>query len=155
MPDYGRLDFQDAGTFRETPGNALDQALDELATYSRKGAQPPNDWPRITECLRHQTMISLTAENARVRTFLRFDPAQPEAGSYQLRIPSEHFAEEGRVLSVAAIDEANRYRRAYSMLSDFAHRYVITTQARNPQTTRRVWRVGISSLRQITDEYIK
>jgi len=147
MPEYGRLHFQDLTSFEDTPRDIVEAALDELASRVGKPVEPPPpliDWARITECVRHDTRVSLTAEDARMRASLNFDAALPERGRYFIRIPSRHEIEEGCVLNVVELTEDNAYRRAYSMLAQFPFRYVVITRAQDGKGTQRVWRVGIS-----------
>jgi hypothetical protein len=151
MPEYGRLHFQDVGTFDDTQRDIVKEALNELTRRVQKSVEPPPiiDWARITECIREDTRIWLPVEDPRMRVSLRFDSAGPQPGNYEIRTPIEHRIERGRVVSIITIDEEKRYIRAYSMLADFPLRYLLITIANYPQSTQRAWRVGISSFREV------
>jgi len=149
MPDiYGRLQIQDGRNFEDSkPLSTMEQALELLAKVSKKSpkATPVDDWPRIIECVKRGTLMSLTAETVDSRIFLKFDTASPFFGNYELRVPAEHRYERGEVYNVTPIDEEGLLRFKYAMLSPFPFRYVVKTTASDRQGTQKFWLIGISS----------
>lgn len=100
---YGFLHFQEASTFDDSkPSGALEQAMELLATLTKTPLKVPSidDWPRISDCIRRGTLLSLTVESPTLRASLRFDPNKPNSGDYEIHIPIRRHNENGRVISV-------------------------------------------------------
>lgn len=148
----GVLRFQDLARFEASgPLSQVDQAMELLSSLSKTPLKvsPIVDWPRITQCIRRGTLFALTAQSPGLTAHLRFDPADPDTGDYEIHVPLERRNEAGRVVSVIALEQDALYEYKYAALAKFALRYLLITSAADRQGTQQVWLVGISQYRDI------
>lgn len=155
---YGRLRFQNLAKFEASGAlGPVEEALEVLAAAAKSPlkAPPIMDWPRITQCIRRGSMFALMAEAPGLRASLRFDPAAPNEGDYEIHVSGERRHETGEVLSVLPLEEEALYEHKYAMLAQFPSRYLLITSAADRQGTQQVWLVGIQSWREVRPEEIE
>lgn len=162
---YGFARFDNLRTYSQSrPDTPVQEAIELLAKLAGENnfsfqtpIRPPSvppimDWPRITDCIRRGALFSLTIEHPGQRAFLRFNPSSPLEGDYEIRIPSQHRNETGNIVNVTTVDYNGLCDHRHSMLFPFPIRYVVTTCAADRQRTQQVWRIGISTVREINDD---
>src|SRR4051812_29257900 len=89
--DYGFLRFDDLAAIDQSgPRTPREEAWELLGSISPAPIGPLErqrivDWPRITQCIRGGTRISITAVRPEFTVSLVFDPAAPSDGRYETR----------------------------------------------------------------------
>ena len=107
-------------------------------------------WPRIQEAIQRGSLFVIEAAAAGTDVRLRFDPKAPKSGSYEIRIPHQP-TETGAteyVWEIAAKDLDGGWS---STLKPYAFRYVIETLASDRARTHKVWLVGLTGFRSISE----
>jgi len=122
--------------------------------------RPSSDWPKIIDCIRTDSVISVMAVSPVIRAAsLKFEatedttdpfllggfPVTPQAGTYQIRYHS-HSPEQGWVHKATAL-ESGLFGELLHPLRTYRYRYSVITTADDPTHSHMVWLIGINHYR--------
>ena len=154
MPDVGVLQFLPYASFQNPDTGLTREELSErhIAEYDGGAPETPTvaGWPRVQIAKHRGDLFIIESASPSFRTMLRFSPSKPDAGDYEIHHLPTGPTEKGRTYHVKAVPADEQDRRA-SMLKPFLFRYVVFTNADDRARTRMAWRVGLTSVEEVTE----
>jgi hypothetical protein len=138
----------------ETPAQEAMDLLGRIAPFPvvPRAATPITDWLRVTDAIRCGTRVSLEAELPGRKVSIHFHDVPPFHGAYKITDLLQHRDEHGWVAEVEAIEGNRLVDHRHAMLAQFSLRYIVTTTAEDRSGTQRIWRIGVSEIRDVTND---
>lgn len=148
-----RIDYP-ADYLEHRPETPAQEAMDLLGRIAPFPVDPPRaapiaDWLRVTDAIRCGTRVSVEAELPGRKVFIHFHDVSPFHGAYQITDPLLRRDEHGRVAEVEVIGGNRLVDHRHAMLAPFSLRYVVITTAEDRSGAQRIWRIGVSGIRDV------
>ena len=154
--EFGVLRFMPIETFNDpTHGLDMEARAERIAeAYSSDELPKPQnigDWPCVQTAIRRGDLFVIETTMPNFRATLRFSPAKPETGDYEIHHRPRGGVERGRTVKVTAVPADDKDGRV-SMLSSFPTRYAVVTVGAERPHSRKMWLFGLKSFRSNDDD---
>ena len=155
-PNFGVIQFLPYDIFQNPEAGLTREELSERRTAEIEDIDrppaPPSfvGWPRALVAKHRGDLFVIETSGPSFRLMLRFSPARPDAGDYEIHHLPHGPTDRGSTYRVREILADEKDARA-SMLTQFPIRYVVFTTANDRARTRTAWRIGLTSVEEVDE----